>query len=184
MKNVTLTFNPNGTYACSGLASRGTWLPLVLDGILQQPGCEQCPQFHSCRMSQWSLMETAIKDIPALRMACAEMGLELIENALARGYGKNTQEAPYVIRLRGPYDIAVLDPKKQGGGRRLVTDWWNPETYSENPEDCPVQREVGKGFGRLIQHYGVANATLEAKRRGHAVTRTTANGSIKLTISM
>jgi len=39
-------------------------------------------------MSHFTTIQTQIKDIAALR-ACAELGVELSENAEARGYGGN-----------------------------------------------------------------------------------------------
>jgi len=76
-----------------------------------------------------------------------------------------------VIRLRGPYDIAL---NKNGDGHfTLTTDWWKGH----------VEKEVGKDFGRLLQMYGVHKTTREARRRGHAVGRKQLkDGSIRLSI--
>ncbi len=54
-------------------------------------------------MSHFVSIQTQIRDIAALRSACSELGLELTENTKARGYGGNTRQGDYVIRLRGPY---------------------------------------------------------------------------------
>ena len=37
-------------------------------------------------MSHFTTIQTQIRDIAALRAACQELGLDLIENAVARGY--------------------------------------------------------------------------------------------------
>jgi hypothetical protein len=122
-------------------------------------------------MSHFTDIETRIRDIPALRRACAELGFELLDDAEARGYSRNRVRGRHVVRLKGPYDIAV-NPGPDGGFA-LTADWWGGH----------VEREVGKGCGRLLQAYGVAKTRAEAVRRGYRVTqRTLADGAVKLTI--
>jgi hypothetical protein len=121
-------------------------------------------------MSHWTKIETQIRDAAALREACGELGLELLENTQARGYGDNRITADLVIRLKGPYDIAL---QRGGSGYGLTTDWWGGH----------VEKEVGKDYGRLLQLYGVHKTRLEARRKGFMVQRRTlGDGSIKLTI--
>jgi len=122
-------------------------------------------------MSHFTTIQTQVRDIAALREACRELGVELIENAVACGYGSNTQRGDYVIKLAGPYDIAVN--KQQDGAFGLTTDWW----------DGHVENEVGANFGKLLQLYGVHKARIEAQRKGYTVRRQMlADGAIKLVI--
>jgi hypothetical protein len=122
-------------------------------------------------MSHFTTIQTQIKDIAALRTACAELGVELIENGVARGYGSNTNKGDLVIRLKGPYDIAVN--RQPDGSFGLTTDWW----------DGHVEREVGANYGRLLQLYAVHKAQAEARRKGYTTRRQTlGDGSIKLVI--
>ena len=122
-------------------------------------------------MSHFTTIETQVRDTAALRAACAELGVDLIENAVARGYSSNTLKGDYVVRLKGPYDIAVN--RQSGGTFGLTTDWWNGH----------VEREVGTKYGRLLQLYGVHKAKIEAQRKGYTVRRQTlGDGSIKLVI--
>lgn len=122
-------------------------------------------------MSHFTTIQTELRDLEALRLACAELGIEVLEHAQARGYGGNQLQAEHVLRLHGPYDIAVqLQPE---GTYRLSTDWWEGH----------VEREVGVNYGKLLQLYAVHKATLEARKRGVAVRRTRQkNGAIKLTL--
>ena len=99
-------------------------------------------------MSHWATIETQIKDIEALRAACAELRLVLSGKGVARGYGSNQQEGEYVINLKGPYDIAVN--QQSDGTYALATDWW----------DGHVEQEVGRDYNRLMQLYGVHKATI------------------------
>ena len=80
-------------------------------------------------------------------------------------------DSEHVIRLKGPYDIAVN--RQADGTFGLTTDWW----------DGHVAKEVGPSYGRLLQLYAVHKATAEARKRGHSVQRKAAvNGAIKLVI--
>ena len=122
-------------------------------------------------MSHFTTIKTQIRDVEALRMAVKELGLTLAENASARGYASNETKGDYVIRLKGPYDVALN--RTEGGAYGLTTDWW----------DGHVEKEVGANFGRLLQLYGVHKTMIESRKRGRLVRRQTqGDGSIKLTI--
>jgi hypothetical protein len=120
-------------------------------------------------MSHFTTIKTQIKDLEALRAACCELGLTLLEKTSARGYAGTTRQGDLVIRLKGPFDIAVNQQPDATFG--LTTDWWNGH----------VEQEVGKDYGRLLQLYGVHKASREARRKGLSVLRQPQrNGSIKL----
>jgi hypothetical protein len=122
-------------------------------------------------MSHFTTITTQIKDLAALKAASAELGLELLASTTARGYSTNVLHGDYVLRLKGPYDIAVN--QQPDGTYGLTTDWWNGH----------VEKEVGASYGRLLQLYAVHKATLEARKRGHFVTRKAQkDGAIKLVI--
>ena len=122
-------------------------------------------------MSHFTEIKTQIKDIEALRSACQEMGLPLLQGAEARGYYENKTKGDYVIRLKGPYDIAVN--KQADGTFGLTADLWNGH----------VEQEVGQGYGRLLQLYGVHKATMEARKKGLSVLRRQQpSGAIKLVL--
>jgi hypothetical protein len=123
-------------------------------------------------MSHFTTVKTQIKDIAALRSACAELGLDLKQNAQARGYYENKIKGEYVIKLKGPYDIALN--KQTDGSFGVTADLW--EGY--------VEKEVGKDYGKLLQLYGVHKATLEARKKGLSVLRrpNKQDGSIKLVL--
>ena len=122
-------------------------------------------------MSHFTEIKTQIKDIEALRLACAELGLTLLQNAEARGYYENRTKGDYVVRLKGPYDIAVN--KQPDGTFGLTADLWQGQ----------VENEVGQGYGKLLQLYGVHKASIEARKKGLSVLRRhQPNGAIKLVL--
>lgn len=123
-------------------------------------------------MSHFTTINTQIKDINALRSACAELGLSVAANAQARGYMQNNIKGDFVIQLKGPYDIAVNQQKD--GTHGFTCDWW----------DGHVEKEVGPKYGKLLQFYGVHKATFEARRKGFLVRRSQQkDGSVKLVIA-
>jgi hypothetical protein len=124
-------------------------------------------------MSHFTSIQTQIRDLTALSVACSERGVALVPDADCRGYAGVTRKAPHVIRLKGPYDIAVDPSKANDGTYGLTTDWW----------DGHVAREVGVGYGRLLQSYGVHKTEREARLRGLRTTRRVeTDGSILLTL--
>src|SRR5687768_16578377 len=110
-------------------------------------------------MSHFTTIHTQIRDITALQAAVQELGLELLENTTARGYSTNETKGDYVIRLNGPYDVALT--RNGDGSYGLTTDWWAGH----------VEQEVGASFGRLLQLYGVHKTISEARKRGQFVQR-------------
>ena len=127
-------------------------------------------------MSHFTTIQTQIRDLDALSDACVEMDLKLVPNTTCRGYARMTRQAPHVIKLKGPYDIAV-EPAEDGetndGSYGLTTDWW----------DGHVAKEVGAGYGRLLQSYGVHKTIREARTRGlRSTRRVEADGSVLLTL--
>ncbi len=124
-------------------------------------------------MSHFTTIKTQIKDIEALRSACNEMGLALLQNAEARGYYENKTKGDYVVQLKGSYDIALN--KQPDGSFGLTADLWEGH----------VENEVGQNYGKLLQLYGVHKAIREARKKGHLVRRSQqANGAIKLVIAV
>jgi hypothetical protein len=124
-------------------------------------------------MSHFTTIQTQIRDLDALNEACVEMGLNLVQNANCRGYAGITRQAPNVIKLKGPYDIAVDPHPENDGTYGLTTDWW----------DGHAAKEVGIGYGRLLQSYGIHKTIREARSRGLRTTRRQeADGSILLTL--
>jgi len=122
-------------------------------------------------MSHFTTIQTEVRDLDALNDACVELGLKLVPDATCRGYAGVLRKADHVIQLKGPYDIAV-DPA-EGGKYGFSADWWEGH----------VAREVGAGYSRLMQGYGVHKTLREARSRGLRTTRQVeADGSILLTL--
>jgi len=120
-------------------------------------------------MSHFTHINTQIKDTDALRLACTELGLTLLQNADARGYYQSTTHGDYVVQLKGPYDIAL---NRQPDGTFGLT----ADLYAGH-----VETEVGPNYGKLLQLYGVHKATREARTKGLSVLRQNRkDGSVKL----
>jgi hypothetical protein len=122
-------------------------------------------------MSHFTEIDVEIRDIDALKDACADLGLPVEKNGVSRGYGENLRRGEYVIRLKGPYDIAV---DRQPDGRwTLTADLWQGH----------VESEVGVKFGRLRQFYGVHRTLREAQRLGLKARRSMLqDGTVRLAL--
>jgi hypothetical protein len=124
-------------------------------------------------MSHFTTIQTQIRDLDALRDACTELGLGFSANAQCRGYAGITRPAPHVIRLKGPYDIAVDPHPDNDGSYGLTTDWYQSH----------VAKEVGLGYSRLLQSYGIHKTIREAHHRGlRVLRRQEQDGSVLLTL--
>jgi len=124
-------------------------------------------------MSHFTTIQTQIRDLDALHDASVEMGFQFLKDSKCRGYAGITRIAPHVIQLKGPYDIAVDPSPENNGSYGLTADWW----------DGHVAKEVGMGYGRLLQSYGVHKTMREARSRGlRSTRRVEADGSILLTL--
>ena len=123
-------------------------------------------------MSHFVAIKTSVRDVNALRKACEELGLELLEKGTARGYSRNTIKGDYVIRLKGPYDIAV-NQDKESGSYGFSTDWYAGH----------VEKEVGAGYAKLLQLYAIHKTQIEARKKGLSCKRQSlADGSVKIMI--
>jgi hypothetical protein len=125
-------------------------------------------------MSHFVAIKTSVRDLQALRKACEELGLELLEKGTARGYSRNVIKGDYVIKLKGPYDIAVnLD--KETGSFGFSTDWYAGH----------VEKEVGAGYAKLLQLYAIHKTQIEARKKGLTCRRQQlGDGSIKISIGV
>lgn len=105
-------------------------------------------------MSHFTKAESQIKDIRILKKVCDKMGFPVEENATARGYEGKNLKGDYVIRLKGPYDIALI--KENNDTYSLHTDWFRGH----------VAKQVGNNFGTLKQNYSIEIVRQEAENRG------------------
>jgi len=105
-------------------------------------------------MSHFTTIKTQIKDIDSLRSALQEMGLSLLQKTTARGYYENNVKGDYVIRLKGPYDIAVN--KQKDGTFELTCDWWAGH----------VEKEVGQNFWAKEDTAPIYPEDYQVKARG------------------
>jgi len=120
-------------------------------------------------MSHFTTIKTQIRDVEALSSACKELKVDLLQNADARGFNGELKHGDYVIKLNGPYDIAV-NPQPDGTFG-LTTDWWAGH----------VEQQVGSNYSKLLQLYAVHKATREAKKKGFCIQRRPQkDGAIKL----
>lgn len=123
-------------------------------------------------MSHWVEKKANFKDVEALAEACKMLGLQLDQNARARGWSGATIKADYVIKLDGSYDVALV---KNGDSYDITADWF----------DGSVARAIGREGNKLKQAYTAAATLKVARAQGHAVEmQRVDNGEIKLILKV
>jgi len=128
-------------------------------------------------MSHWTDIQIEIRDLGALNDACREMQLELVRAAVgqkvqARGYAGATIECDALVRLKGPYDVALI--RQPDGQYKAQVDWWRGH----------AEKEIGKNAGRLSQLYGTHKVTRDMRAKGYNVARNVdSKGVIRLSIT-
>lgn len=123
-------------------------------------------------MSHWVEKKTNFTDIEALKDACNMLGIQLVQNAKARGWSGNTIKADYVIKLKGSYDVALI---RKGEHWDIRADWY----------DGSVKNAIGKDGNKLKQAYTAAATVKVARAQGHPVEmQRIENGDIKLVLKV
>lgn len=172
---TTLAFLPDGTFHCASLApilraaGRSGLKPVRIGGGAQEGGigCSACPQFLRCGMSHTAEIKSSLTDANAILAACKELGLAEPKTETVRLYD-GTEATGIAVRLPGWKYPVVIDTK---AGKLH---------YDNYGGSWGQQSELNK----LTQHYGVAKATMIARKKGYAVSRTTmSNGTIRLQVS-
>jgi hypothetical protein len=144
-------------------------------------------------MSHIVSIATEIKDIEAVKRACAELGLVFKENQTTCKFWHAQQHTcTHAIELpKGslPYAMELGLVRQASGSYSLVGDELlrlgaEDEAYHE--KGWPKRlvgtdtNPLGTNFNKLLQLYGVAKATIEAKKRGYLVTRSQVPGTNKI----
>jgi Protein of unknown function (DUF1257) len=105
------------------------------------------------------LRESSGKQIQKRRFELHWLQEDVARNLGVRGYCENKIKGDFVIKPDGPYDLAVN--QQPDGTFGLTADLWQGH----------VAKEVGKDYGKLLQFYGVHQATMEARKRNLSVFR-------------
>ena len=146
-------------------------------------------------MSHVAAVTLVIRDLPALKAACKELGLEFRENQKTWAWfgqflndfdGKdaayrngidpaNYGQSEHAIRLPGcHYEIGVVRNNK--GELTLAYDFFG--------EGRKIRNALGAGCEKLVQHYGLNKAQMLARTKGYITQRKVQpNGDIKLVVT-
>ena len=145
-------------------------------------------------MSHCVSVDLTIDDLPALRAACAELGLTWHEGQTTyKWYGSSVGDYPlpagFTADMLGKCQHAISVPGAEyqigvvknpiGAGYKLLFDFWGSR------EGQPIIKRLGgEDLPKLKQFYGVNRAQTVARRQGLQTQRVlSANGSVKLVIT-
>jgi hypothetical protein len=142
-------------------------------------------------MSHLVAIKTEVKDVAALKAACAEMGLVFKEGQRTyKWWGESMGDYPlpegvtkaelgtcaHAIGVPGAtWEIGLMENKKTGG-YRIMFDFYGHEGQK-------LDAAIGRGGEKLLQLYGVHKAQIEAKKRGLLFTRKQVGSKIQCTVS-
>lgn len=143
-------------------------------------------------MSHVTSVSMQIRDLNALKQACARMGAIFVQDQKTYAwYGRSVGDFPipqgmteadlgkcnHAIRVPGVrYEIGVV--KQKDGTYSLAYDFYGTGGGHDGQK---LKEKFGDGLGKLKQAYAVAAAKLKAKAMGWMCHETTLpNGTIKL----
>lgn len=134
-------------------------------------------------MSHFTTITSQVKDIPMLRLACEEVGVQLLSGVKARGYGSQLTECEHCIRWEGsPYDVAVI--KQQDGTYSLMADFYQGHV-AKKLGHAQGKNEVELNLGKMMQIYA-KNTVLSSAYQNNmyiAGQETTADGQVVLRLA-
>lgn len=141
-------------------------------------------------MSHIAKIEIEVKDLEALRAACARIGCTLHDNQRTyRWYGRSMGDYPlpegfavsdlghceHAISVPGAsYEVGVTQRRDGRPGYTLLWDFYR---------SGGLEAQLGANGGKLVQAYGIEAAKRAARRAGYSVTEQQGqNGSVTLRI--
>jgi hypothetical protein len=131
-------------------------------------------------VSHFTQVETKINDLACLKLALADLALELEEATTdqlvkVRGWKGSTLSAEAKIKASKSYDIGLQLTEE--GTYKLVGDWWGIEEET--------QEEAAKLQQRIIQTYAKHKVKAEVAKQGFTLDEEAveADGTIKLSVS-
>lgn len=108
-------------------------------------------------MSHFTTIQVQIKDGTLLRQVLQELGYDVVENGVVRGYLWQRTRADYVIKQKNGFDIGF---RRQQDHYELITDIWGSQMAPEEFLRPILQKYAHKKLLRTLQEQG---ATIEAE---------------------
>jgi hypothetical protein len=131
-------------------------------------------------VSHFTQVETKINDLVALKVACAELGLEFeeaSENELVKVRGWKGSSLTAVAKIKGSksYDIGLQLTEE--GTYKLVADWWGIEEETEQTQEAIMQK--------VTVCYAKHKVKAEVAKQGFTVDEehVEADGTIRIGVS-
>ncbi len=147
-------------------------------------------------MSHVVSIKTELRDLKAVKAACAELGLVFKENQKTiRWYGRwvndyDADDAAYKLGIKteqygtcdhaievpgSGYDVGLLR-NPATGGYRLYFDFYGHDGRT-------IQNVIGKNGETFLQYYAAHKVALESKLKGYMVQRKKVGHNLELTIT-
>lgn len=160
-------------------------------------------------MSHIVEIKTRLTDLAAIKEACKSIGCQFVEGQTSyKWWGVSVGDYPlpqgfknedigkcdHAIKVPGTsWEVGVVRARNADGtpaeGYTLLCDFFGPKGYPIAKAFGGTFHELypiatGMTFHRFLQAYGVAKATIEAKKKGYMVRQQPGkNGSIQLVVT-
>lgn len=149
-------------------------------------------------MSHLATIKTEVKDIAAIKAACAELGFTFNENKTQFGMMRETRPThweattnecshsishPDWVAMGIPLEVGLV---KTATGYSLQFDeiLQGEGSFNYWGNSCFKGNIIGTNGGKLMQMYGVHKASIEAKRHGYTTRRETkTDGTVRLVMA-
>jgi hypothetical protein len=124
-------------------------------------------------MSHISKIELEVKDLYALKSACARLGLDFISGKKTfKWFGTEASACDHGIIVPGAdYEIGVLAANSHF---ELQCDYYDPN----------IGKIIGKNGGLLKQAYGVEKTKAEARKKGYSIIEQKTETGIRLHVRL
>jgi len=110
-------------------------------------------------MSHITTLEIEIRDLTALRAACARLGLVFAENQKTYRHYYGVGNCVHAVSSsKFQYEIGVIEEKN--GTYKLAYDGW---------KSGGIEAVLGKDLGKLKQAYAAEATKIAARRRGFSI---------------
>jgi hypothetical protein len=131
-------------------------------------------------VSHFTQVETKINDLACLKLALADLALELEEATTdqlvkVRGWKGSTLSAEAKIKASKSYDIGLQLTEQ--GTYKLVGDWWGIEEETDETQEQITQK--------IVRRYAYHKVKNEVAKQGFTLDeeQVEADGTIKLGVS-
>mgnify|MGYP000287418379 CR=1 FL=1 len=102
-------------------------------------------------MSHFTSIKVQIENGELLRQSLVELGYQVEQNTMVRGYQGDKVQADYVVRQSNGYDLGF---RRQGDDYEMVADFWGAKIDQKLFINALTQKYAHKSLIATVQNQG------------------------------